>query len=301
VLGASGMTLEIKKASGTQDGYLASTDFTGLSNKQDNITIGSVNDYLKGDLTLTSFAPSVLGNLITGHSLTTGSILTSDSILTAINKLDGNIANKWPQINKSNIISSITPIISITGGTNAVIGGSDLTISISESSNANGGYISNSNYTSFNNKLDQTQIDNITLEVSSNLMRIKSASITSTKVNNGAVNDAKISNISRGKIQENIINETATINVTSTDIGKSYILTGSGITVNLPDSADANVNSGFTLTIKALGGNTVTIAGYSTQKIDNQNTYNLTRDKESISIVCDGANWHVVGKYTASL
>lgn len=70
-------------------------------------------------------------------------------------------------------------------------------------------------------------------------------------------------------------------------------------TVNLPAAADS---AGRQYTIKKTdnSANAVTIDGTGSEKIDGQNTQALGSQYESVTIVCDGAAWHVVSWFAGT-
>ena len=75
--------------------------------------------------------------------------------------------------------------------------------------------------------------------------------------------------------------------------------TGGNITITLPDSglvASTKDEMGKIFYIKKVdaSANTVTVDGYSTQTIDGATTKVLTTQYDSISIVSDGSNWHII-------
>jgi hypothetical protein len=74
---------------------------------------------------------------------------------------------------------------------------------------------------------------------------------------------------------------------------------GGNITINLPDSgfvASAKDEMGKLFYIKKVdaSANTVTIDGYSTQTIDGAGTYVINTQYDSVTIVSDGSNYHIV-------
>lgn len=75
--------------------------------------------------------------------------------------------------------------------------------------------------------------------------------------------------------------------------------TGGNITITLPDSglvASPKDEMGKIYHIKKVdaSANTVTIDGYSTQTIDGSTTNVITTQYDSITIVSDGSNWHII-------
>jgi len=140
----------IQAASGSQGGYLTSSDWTTFNNKQsalsgtgfvkisgttisyDNSTYLTANQTitLSGDISgsgstsiSTSISAStVTGKLITGFVSGAGTITTADSILTAINKLDGNIANKQSTLVSGTNIKTVAGVSLLGSGDIGAIG-----------------------------------------------------------------------------------------------------------------------------------------------------------------------------------
>jgi hypothetical protein len=88
--GGTTPTLSMPAASTGTSGYLSGADFTLFSNKQDAITTGAANQYLRGDLTLGNFnqgvRASTLTNLDTGLA---GPVTAADTLIQGIGKIVG--------------------------------------------------------------------------------------------------------------------------------------------------------------------------------------------------------------------
>lgn len=71
--------------------------------------------------------------------------------------------------------------------------------------------------------------------------------------------------------------------------------TGGAFTVTLPTAVG---RAGKTFTVKRInsGGNAVTVGTTSSQTIDGSTTYALSSQYASVTVVSDGANWHIIGK-----
>jgi hypothetical protein len=95
--------------------------------------------------------------------------------------------------------------------------------------------------------------------------------------------------------------QTGSYTITDTD-GYTAILITTGAsdrTVTLPTAAD---NSGREITIKKVdsGAGKLTIDGESSETIDGATTVVLFKQHESITIYCDGVEWHILGSRWAS-
>lgn len=67
---------------------------------------------------------------------------------------------------------------------------------------------------------------------------------------------------------------------------------GGAVTVNLP--ASSGNKAMFVIKKIDSSANTVTVDGNSTETIDGSTTAVLRRQYESITLVCDGSNWHII-------
>lgn len=105
IISSGGATpaISISKATSAVDGYLSSTDWNTFNSKQNSITTGAASQYLKGDLSLGTFATDVANTTLTGFATGANSSVTStDSVKTAFEKIQG-------QINATNASIPIVP------------------------------------------------------------------------------------------------------------------------------------------------------------------------------------------------
>ena len=149
--GGSTPAISMSVADGSTNGYLTSANWTTFNNKQSAITTGTANEYLKGNLTLGTFMTDVRSTTLTGFSSGAGSVSSADTVLTAINKLDGNIAAKEGTLTKGNLTEATSSILTISGGTSAVIG-AGTSIQVQQADTDNAGYLSDTDWDTFNNK-----------------------------------------------------------------------------------------------------------------------------------------------------
>ena len=140
-------TVGITQSSATTNGYLSSTDWSTFNNKQDGITQGNLTETTSSILTITGGSSAVIGSgttiAVTQSSGTTDGYLSSTDWSTFNDKQDS--------ITQGNLTESTSSILTITGGTNAVIG-SGTTIAVAQSSGTTDGYLSSTDWTTFNNK-----------------------------------------------------------------------------------------------------------------------------------------------------
>lgn len=88
---------------------------------------------------------------ITGFTSGAGVVAATDTILQAINKLDGNIASKENTLTKGNLTEATSGVLTITGGTSSTIG-SGTTIEVKKADATTSGYLSATDWNTFNNK-----------------------------------------------------------------------------------------------------------------------------------------------------
>ncbi|MCX6276496.1 MAG: hypothetical protein NT004_00185 [Bacteroidetes bacterium] len=108
----------ISAANSTTNGYLKSTDWNTFNNKQNSLTFGSVTS---GDMSTTGNGMVVGGGL----NLT---------------------------ITKGNLAETASSVLTIAGGTNAVLG-TGTTISVKQAAASQSGYLSAADWNNFNNKI----------------------------------------------------------------------------------------------------------------------------------------------------
>ena len=101
-------------------------------------------------------------------------------------------------------------------------------------------------------------------------------------------------------ITENILDNLKTISGSDTPytalVTDRTILcdaSGKALTVNLPAAANVNKQV-FNIKKTDATANTITVDGNSTETIDGATTYVITTQYESITIQCDGSNWHII-------
>lgn len=90
-----------------------------------------------------------------------------------------------------------------------------------------------------------------------------------------------------------LVSKTANYTATAADEVILCNVTGGGITITLP-AASSNTNKCFTIKKTDSSTNTVTVDGNASETIDGATTYSITIQYESITIVCDGSNWHII-------
>jgi hypothetical protein len=118
--------ISIPQANSGSNGFLSSTDWNTFNNKQNTLTFGNLTS---GDIALTGGAGAVIGS---GTNMT---------------------------VNKGNITEVISSVLTITGGTGSVLG-TGASIQVKSANSSQSGYLSNTEWNSFNNKVSSQWVTN---------------------------------------------------------------------------------------------------------------------------------------------
>lgn len=162
----SGTTIEVSQASSTTSGYLSSTDWNTFNDKEPALNKGNLTETTSAILTITGGTNAVIGS---GTTIAVSQASTSTSGY--LSSIDWNTFNdKEPAITKGNLTETTSAILTITGGTNAVIG-SGATIAVSQASTSTSGYLSSTDWNTFNGKQDTLTFGNLT-ETTSSILTI---------------------------------------------------------------------------------------------------------------------------------
>lgn len=177
----SGVTLQVKQASGSQSGYLSSSDWTTFNSKQSSLTLTTTGT--SGAATLvgaTLNIPQYSGGGITSLNSQSGS---SQSFATATTGTDFSISSvsnthtfaipsasasnrglltstdwstfnsKEPALTKGNLTESTSSVLTISGGTGSVIG-SGTSIQVKRATASVDGYLKATDFSTFAGKQD---------------------------------------------------------------------------------------------------------------------------------------------------
>lgn len=133
----------LPNASTSSAGILSAAQFTTFNNKQNAITTGTTAQYLRGDLSLSNFANDVAGSTLSGFVTGANTTVTNtDTVETAIEKLQGQI-----NADGGGTVTSVTTTAPLSHTT-----GVNPTISISQATTTSAGYLSATDWNTFNNK-----------------------------------------------------------------------------------------------------------------------------------------------------
>lgn len=143
------MTIQVKKSSSTVDGYLSSTDWSTFNGKQDSLTPGSLTEATSSILTITGGNGAVVPNTGTTIAVKKSSA-TQDGYLSST---DWNTFNsKASAFTAGNLAEATSSVLTITGGTGAVVPSGGTSIQVKQAGSSQSGYLSSGDWTTFNNK-----------------------------------------------------------------------------------------------------------------------------------------------------
>lgn len=130
---------------------------------------------------------------------------------------------------------------------------------------------------------------------------VRNAAITEPKLASASVSLAKYAAGAFGISGSGVVTRTSTFTASLTEDVILISASGGAVTANLP-TAVGNAGKMFFLQKTDSSFNLITIDPNGTQTIQGQTTFNLATQYEEVTIVSDGANWHMVHHtYTADL
>jgi len=142
------IVLNIPIASATNTGKLSSTDWSTFNSKQSALTFGNLTEATSNILTITGGTGSVIGS---GTSIEIQQATTSTSGY--LSSTDWNTFNsKQSALTFGNLTETTSSILTITGGSGAVIG-SGTTIAVAQANTSTNGFLSSTDWNTFNNKI----------------------------------------------------------------------------------------------------------------------------------------------------
>ncbi|PSL43018.1 hypothetical protein CLV51_10912 [Chitinophaga niastensis] len=223
----------ISKASGATNGYLSSADWTTFNNKLSTVDTTNIASFsVKVRSLFSGTAPITYSNGVIGISQASG---ITNGYLSSTDWTTFN--NKLSTVDTTNIASFSVKVRSLFSGT-APITYSNGVIGISQASGITNGYLSSTDWTTFNNKLstvDTTNIANFSVKVRS--LFSGTAPIT---YSNGVIGISKSSGIANGYLSSadwttfnNKLSTVDTTNIANFYVKvRSLLNAGSGIAYN---------------------------------------------------------------------
>jgi len=199
----SGTTITVAQSGSGTSGYLSSTDWSTFNGKAPS-----------GASYLTATAEGGLSAEVNLGALTTGLLKISVAAGVATPSTASSGTDYEPPVTKGNLTEATSSILTITGGTGAVIG-SGTTVEVKQAATAQSGYLSSTDWNTFSGKQDRirsvvtktadytatTSDDVILLDGSSATVNITLYTTTSnsgrmlTLICTGAANECKVSTV----------------------------------------------------------------------------------------------------------
>jgi hypothetical protein len=144
----TGTTIQVAQAGASSSGFLSSTDWNTFNGKQSALTFSAPLVNTSGTITITQSGAATDGYL---------------------SSTDWNAFNsKEPALTKGNLTEATSSVLTITDGTNAVIG-SGTSIQVNQSSSTTNGYLSSTDWSTFNGKASNS-FTTITVATQSNIV-----------------------------------------------------------------------------------------------------------------------------------
>jgi hypothetical protein len=253
-------TIGITQAGAASDGYLSSADWTTFNSKQGALTFTAPLVNTSGTITITQSGAATDGYL---------------------SSTDWNTFNgKEPALTKGNLTEVTSAVLTITNGTNAVIG-SGTSIQVAQSSSTTNGYLSSTDWSTFNGKQDAITLTTTGTSGVATLIGSTLNIPDYTEQYTGTVTSVDLTAGTGISVSGGPITTSGSITVTNNDLGSSQnifkniavagqstivadvnddtltVVAGSGVTITTNDTTD-------TITISATGsGGSVTSVGTS--------------------------------------
>jgi hypothetical protein len=273
----SGTTIQVSQATTTTSGFLSSTDWNTFNNKQGTITLTTTGStgaatFISNTLNIPNYADQFVGTVTSVAALTIGTTGTDLSSTVAnstttpvitLNVPTASAANRgalssadWttfnskePALTKGNLTEATSAVLTITGGTGAVIG-TGTSIQVLQSGVSTSGFLSSTDWNTFNGKQSALTF---------------SAPLVNTS---GTVSIPAATSLVDGYLSAT---DFATFNgkqnaITLTTTGTTGAATLIGATLNIPNYADQFVGTVTSVNMSvptgfAISGNPITTSG----------------------------------------
>lgn len=150
IVGASNLTIAVTKADTSHDGYLAQADWNTFNGKQAS---GSYITALTSDVTASgpgSAAATIAAGAVTGTKIASATVANSNLATMANNTVKGNASggsSSPSDLALSDVTETGSSILTITNGSKAIVGASNLTIQVTAAGAAASGYVNTTTQT----------------------------------------------------------------------------------------------------------------------------------------------------------
>ena len=203
---------------------------TALNGKENTIAAGTTGQYWRGDKSWQTLDKNAVGLSNVDNTSDLNKPI-STAVQTALN-------GKENTLTKGNLTESTSNVLTITGGTGAVIG-SGLTIQVKQASGIQSGFLSSTDWTTFNNK---QAAGNYITALTGDVTASGPGSAAST-IANGAVSLGKMANLAAGSIIGNNTGSPATpLALTGTQVTAMLDLFSSTLKGLTPPSGGGTTN-----------------------------------------------------------
>ena len=291
--------------------HLSSTQLTNLNNQSGTNTGDETTSTIKSKLGIITLSGSNTGDqdlsgLVPKTTTVNGHSLTGNISVTASDLGLGNVDNtsdinkpissatqtalngKENTLTKGNLTEATSSILTISGGSNAVIG-SGTSIQVKQSNTSQSGYLSSTDWNTFNNKLS-TSLTSASIFVgngsgiATGVTLSNDATLSNTgalTIANNAITNAKLSQAGSNTYKGNATGSTANVSdiATNTAFNKSFETTASNIKANgtasvgvldtlaRADHVHPNTSVTNKTNIKAINGSTQSIGSSILTKV----------------------------------
>lgn len=145
-------TISIQQANGSQNGFLSSTDWNTFNNKQAS---GNYITALTGDVTASG--PGSAASTIANSAVSNAKMADMANNTVKGNKSGGSSAPS--DLTLSSVTESVSSVLTISNGSNVIVGSSNLTIQVKQASASQSGYLSATDFQTFASGLSGANID----------------------------------------------------------------------------------------------------------------------------------------------
>ncbi len=268
--GGDSPNLSIPQANSTTNGFLSWADWSTFYNKQNPLAFGNVSS---PDMVISGGNGAVIGSGMS-LSLNKGNLTSADlTISGGVNAVMGNGTSMT--IKKSNLTETTSTVLTITSGTNAVLG-TGTTIQVKQAGTSQSGYLSNTDWNTFNSKQNALAFGNlssndITVIGGNEAVKGSGAALT---INKGNLTSPDITITgSTGSVlgtgTELIINKGSISSPDLTIIGGSNAVLGSGTSFSINKGNLAETGSSV---LNITGGNSTVLGTGITIQVNQANS-----------------------------
>ena len=152
----AGTTIAVQKADATHDGYLSSVDWNRFNTGGGSITTGNLTEATSAVLAIVGGTGAVVGTGTTIQVKQAGATQSGYLSSTDWNRFNSGISGTL-----GNLTEATSSVLTITGGTGAVVG-AGTTIAVKQASASQAGYLSSADWNTFNNKQSALTFGNLT-------------------------------------------------------------------------------------------------------------------------------------------